>query len=63
MASFLAKIGREREKKKIVVPLRSYLTLNRKLKKKSKKIQKINKYHYGLIPSKNWLEKDEKERK
>ena len=55
--------GREREKKKIVVPLRSYLTLNRKFKKNSKKIQKINKYHYGLIPSKNWLEKDEKERK
>ena len=32
-------------------------------KKKSNKIQKIKKYHYGFISSKNRLEKDEKERK
>ena len=32
-------------------------------KKKSNKIQKIKKYRYGFISSKNRLEKDEKERK
>ena len=66
MASFLAKIGcknKEREKIKIIDPFRSYPTRNRKLQKKSKKIQKIEKYHYGFIPSQNRLEKAEKERK
>ena len=61
MASFQAKIGwkrqRKREKKKITVPFRSYPTRNRKLQKK------IKKYHYGLISSQNMLEKIEKERK
>ena len=34
-----------------------------KFPKNSKKIQKIEKYHYGFIPSQNMLEKTEKERK
>ena len=32
-------------------------------KKNSKKIQKIEKYHYGFIPCQNMLEKAEKVRK
>ena len=55
--------GREREKIIIIVPFRSYATLNRKFQKNSKKIQKVSKYHYGLISSQNRLENDEKERK
>ena len=43
--------GREREKKKIVVPLRSYPTRNWKFQKNSKKIKKVKKYHYGFISS------------
>ena len=35
--------GREREKTKIIVPFRSYPSRNRKLKKNSKKFQKIKK--------------------
>ena len=34
-----------------------------KIPKNSKKIQKIEKYHYGFIPSQNRLENAEKERK
>ena len=63
MASFQAKIDwgwpRKREKK-IIVPFRSYPTHNRNIKKNSDKIQKIKKYHYGLISSQNRLEKAEK---
>ena len=55
--------GREKQKIKIIVPFRSYPALNRKLKKNSKKIQKIKKYHYRFISTQNQLEKDEKERK
>ena len=55
--------GREREKIKIIVSLRSYPTRNRKFQKNSKKIQKFKKSHYGFISSENRLEKDEKERK
>ena len=46
MSSFQAKIGwerprkREKFKKKKIVPMSSYQTRNRKLKKKSKKIKK-----------------------
>ena len=64
MPSFQVKIGlksREREKIKIIVPFRSYPTLNRKFLKNSKKIQKVKKYHYGLISSQNTLEKDVKQ--
>ena len=53
--------GREREKIKIMVSLRYYLTRYRKFKKNSKKIKK--KYHYGLISIQNQLKDDEKERK
>ena len=70
MASFHAKIGwktqRKRENKNChSVPFRSIPTLRviENSKKKSKKIQKIKKYHYGFISSQNWLENTEKERK
>ena len=56
MASFQAKIGwkrPEREKIKIIVLFRSYTTRNRKFQKNIKKIQKIIKYYYGFISSKN----------
>ena len=43
--------GREREKKKVVVPLRPYPTRNWKFQKNSKKIKKVKKYHYGFISS------------
>ena len=63
MASFQAKIGRERprkrEKKKKIVPMSSYPTRNRsdkflpdrnkKFQKNSKKIQKIKKHRYGFV--------------
>ena len=52
MASFQAKIvwkGKEREKIKIIVSFRPYLTHNLKLQKKCKKIQKIKKCQYGFI--------------
>ena len=55
--------GREREKIKIILPLRSYPTRNRKFQKNSKKILKIRKYHYGFLSSQNRLEKAKKERK
>ena len=42
---------REREKKKIIVPLRSYPTRNRKFQRNSKEIKKVKKYHYGFILS------------
>ena len=49
--------GYEREKTKIIVPIRSYLTHNWKFKKNSNKIRKSNKYPYGFISSQNRLEK------
>ena len=67
MASFQAKIGwkrqRKRENKKIIVLFRSYPTRNRKYQSNSKKVYKDKKYHYGFIPRQNRLVKDEKERK
>ena len=68
MASFQAKIGwkwlRKSESKNYrSVPFRSYPKRNRKFQKNSKKIQKINEYHYGFISSQNRLEKAEKMRK
>ena len=67
MASCLAKIGLKRPRKNEnnnyrSVPFSSYPTLNRKFQKNSKKIQKVKKYHYGLISSQNKLVKAEKER-
>ena len=43
--------GRGKQKIKVIDPFRSYTALNRKLKKNSKKIQKIKKHHYGFISS------------
>ena len=68
MASFPAKIGwtrlRKRENKNHrSVPFRSNPTRNRIFQKNCKKNQKIKKYRYGFISSKNRLEKNEKKRK
>ena len=67
MASFEAKIGwkrsRKRENKNYrSVPFRSNSMRNRKFQKNSKKIQKIKKYHYGVISSQNKLEKAQREK-
>ena len=63
MASFQAKIGwkrmRKREKK-IIITFRSNPTSNRKFQKNSKKIQKNKKYRYVFFSSQNRFEKDEK---
>ena len=56
MALFQAKTGRERPRKrekKIIVPISSYSTRNRELKRNSKKIQKIKKHHYDFFSSQN----------
>ena len=66
MALFQAKTGRERPRKrekKIIVPISSYSTRNRELKRNSKKIQKIKKHHYGYISIQNESGEVEKERK
>ena len=49
--------GREGKKIKIVVPLRSYPTRNRKFQRNSKKIKKVKKYYYGFITSQKQVEK------
>ena len=52
MASFQAKIGWKRIRKreiKNIVSFRPYPTRNRKFQKNSKEIEKIKKYHYGFI--------------
>ena len=54
MASFQAKqVGkyRENEKIKIIGPFRSCATRNKKFQQNSNKIEKIKRYHYGLISS------------
>ena len=68
MTSFQTKISWKRwtkgeNKNYRFVPFRSYPTGNRKLKKNSKKILKIQKYNYGFISCQNRLEKAEKVRK
>ena len=66
MASFQAKIGWKRLTKrenKNYRFVRSYPTGNRKFEKNSKKILKIQKYHYGIVSCQNKVEKAEKERK
>ena len=63
MASFQAKIGGERPRKrkiKIFFPFPSDRTGNRKFQKMRRKFKKIKKYHCGFISSKNRLEKVEK---
>ena len=66
MASFQAKIGWKRLRKrenKIIASFRPYPNRNRKFQKNSKKIQKIKKFLFGFISSENRLEMAEKERK
>ena len=67
MASFLAKMGRERprksEKKKIIVPTTSYLTRNRKLKRtrrKFKKFKNIVMASFHAKTGREWSRKREK---
>ena len=65
MASFQAKIGWKRLRKRENNNYRSVLFLpdaKQKIPKNSNKIQKVKKYHYGLISSQNKLVKAEKER-
>ena len=65
MGSFRAKIGwkrlRKRENKNYGF-VSSLTTRNRKFRKNSKKIQKIEKYHYCFISSQNRAERNEKEK-
>ena len=66
MASFQAKIGgkilRKRENKNYHSV--SFLPdMEEKIPKKQQKNSKVEKYHYGFIPRKNWLENAEKGRK
>ena len=63
MASFQAKIGLERPRKrkiKILFPFPSDRTGNRKFQKKIRKFKKIKKYNCGFISSQNRLEKVKK---
>ena len=63
MASFQAKIGWKRPRKrkiKILLPIPSDQTGNRKFQKKITKFKKIKKYHCGFISSQNRLKKVEK---
>ena len=68
MASFQAKIGWERWRKrenklKKIVPMCSYPIRNRKFQKNCKKIQEIRKKHHSFFSSQNRLGMVEKERK
>ena len=68
MDSFQAKIGWKRMRKNEnknyrSVPFHSYPTRITNFEKNSKKIQKIQKYHYGFISVQNRLEEAEKNRK
>ena len=63
--SFQAKIDwrrmRKREKKNLYIRYVPIRHVTKNSQKNSKIIQKIKKYHYGFISSKNRLEKTEKE--
>ena len=66
MASFQAKIGWKRLRKrenKTIASFRPYPYRNRKFQKNNKKIQKIKKFLCGFISSQNRMEKAGKERK
>ena len=66
MASFQAKICRKKQRKSENKNYRSVSFLpdpSQKIRKRSKKIQKIEKDHYCFISNKNRLERAEKERK
>ena len=59
MASFQAKIGWERPRKrkiKIFFPFPSDQTGNRKFQKKRRKFKKMKNYHFGFISCQNRLE-------
>ena len=65
MASFQSKIGWKRLKKtenKCYQSVSFLSATKQKIKKNSKKFQKIKKYRYEFISNENKLEKDEKER-
>ena len=53
--------GQEREKIKIIVPLRSYPTRIRKFQKNSKKLKKLKNTIIASFQAKNRLEKEGKE--
>ena len=66
MASFLAQIGLKMPRKRENNNYRSVPfppDAKQKIPKNSKEIQKVKKYHYGLISSQNRQENDEKDRK
>ena len=66
MASFQAKIGWERPRKrkiKTFFPFPSERTGNRKFQKKIRKVKKIKKYHCGYISSQNWMENAQREKR
>ena len=66
MASFQAKIGWERPRKrkiKIFFTFPSDRTGNRKFQKKIRKFKKMKKYHCCFISCQNRLEKAEKKKK
>ena len=66
MSSFQAKIGRKMLRKGENKNYRYVSFLpdgQEKIRKNSKKIEKIEKYHYGFIRSQNLSENAEKERK
>ena len=66
MASFQAKIGWKRLRKrenKTIASFRTYPNRNRKFQNNSKQIQKIKKFLYGFISSQNRMEKAETDRK
>ena len=53
--------GRERDKLKILIPVRSYPTQNRKLQKIAKKFKKFKNTIMASFKAKNRLEKEKKE--
>ena len=66
MASFQAKMGRDRlrmREKKIIISIHSIPIRNREFQKNSKKIEKNKKHHYGFFSSQNGSGVTEKERK
>ena len=66
MASFQGKLGWKsprKRKNKYYRSVRSYTMRNKKFQKKTKKIQKVKKHHYGFFSSQKKYENAEKERK
>ena len=66
MASFQSKIGWKRLRKReneTIASFHPYPIRNRKIQKRSKKIQKLREHLYGFISSQNRLEITEKERR